>query len=472
MLNFNPRIEVISTGDELVAGLVVDTNGQFFAGLLEQAGFLSALYRVTTARDDLAEIASAISGCVERQCSLIVLSGGMGFTPDDFTLRAAAVALNVPLVPADYEPAVEWKLAGEGNGGREGSSKTAQLQPVETTGDESRGRHVLNFPIPRGGELLFNPVGTCPGVRVQVGECLLFMLSGVPDEFQAMVRRYLEPVIADLAHRSGPAPAAMHHGSIRVLGLTEVQIAALVDTLHLPGSVSISYRVDYPEIVVGVRFSDFFGNISEIIVDKVICAIKGVLGRHAYGSQTDTLPVVLGRKLAETGSSVGVAESCTGGMLGQLLTEVPGASRYFPGGMITYSSEMKVRLLGVTEELLAEHGVVSSECAQAMARGVLDRVGVDWAMAVTGIAGPGGGTAEYPVGTVYMAVAGPSRKGGGGSDGGEGKGKGAGEGESEVDSPSVWWVVERFEGNREQIRRAAAFMVMWNLFNRLMDLGE
>lgn len=243
--------------------------------------------------------------------------------------------------------------------------------------------------------------------------------------------------------------------TIRVFGLTEEEISTLLNSLNLPEGIAFSYWVEHPEIVVEIRFPYFWRTIHWQLIDEALNAIEKALGSHGYGTAWTSLPMALGDELSRRGCSVGVAESCTGGMVGQLLTQAPGASRYFPGGFIVYSGAMKTRLLGVSEQVLATYGEVSSQCARAMALGVLERTGADWGLAVTGWAGPGSGNGPGAVGTVYMAVAGPP--GVGGDSAGE---------------PWVRVVGRQLTGNREQIRRTASLNLMWILYDRLKGMAE
>ena len=250
--------------------------------------------------------------------------------------------------------------------------------------------------LPEGAELLENPLGTAPGFVVDRGDCVLFFFPGVPFEMKPMVDRY---VLERARARFGLAPRT--NVILRCVRLAESVAAERMEGFERPGVV-VGYRASFPEVQVKLHVE------AGLDVDALTAEALERLGRgYVFGVNSGGLADVVGQLLRERGETVATAESCTAGRIAAELTASAGASDYFLGGAIVYANAEKVRQCGVSESVLAEQGAVSEAVARALAEGIRDRSGSSWGLAVTGIAGPGGGTAEKPVGTVHIACAGP-----------------------------------------------------------------
>ncbi len=371
---------ILSIGDELVLGQTVDTNSAYLSEQLVRRG-IGALYHQTVA-DDLPAIKWAIEEAA-RRAQLVIITGGLGPTEDDLTRQALAAALGVGLVenPQSMQQITEW-FARRGRPMNE-RNRIQALQPV-------------------GTRMLPNTRGTAPGIAARLGDARIYVMPGVPSEMKGMFEQSIVPELeASMAGR-----AAILATKINTFGWGESNIAEKLSDLMVRdrnpkvgttvsgGLVSVRVRSEFPDPDEAARQ-----------LEATAQEVERRLSPTAFGRDDDSLQEALVRLLAERKLTVATAESCTGGMLGSMLADVPGVSAVYLGGWVTYANAMKTSQLGVSEALLAEHGAVSEPVARAMAAGALARSHADLAAAITGIAGPGGGTPEKPVGTVYIAVA-------------------------------------------------------------------
>jgi nicotinamide-nucleotide amidase len=254
--------------------------------------------------------------------------------------------------------------------------------------------------LPVRAAVIVNPRGTAPGFQVRhPGGCELFFLPGVPDEMHAMLTASILPWL--LAKGSRQAETALQR--LTVFGLPEPEVEARLDGAALPAGVQLAFTVEFPLVRVKLTAS---GAGAQTLVNQADLTARRTLGEHLVTSGDDTLAAATARVLTAAGLTVALAESCTGGLIAKLLTDQPGASAFLERGAVTYANRAKTDWLGVPTGLLDRYGAVSSECAQAMAEGIRRAAGSDLGLAVTGIAGPDGGSAEKPVGTVYLALAG------------------------------------------------------------------
>ena len=257
--------------------------------------------------------------------------------------------------------------------------------------------------FPRGADILPNPVGTAPGFGVRIGEALAFFMPGVPREMRQMFDEQVVSRIRALAPNDG------YQYRLRTFGLPESLVGEKLAGIEaaFPGT-TIGYRAHFPEIEVKVLARASSYNLARDIAARATAEVKIRLGGYVYGEADDTFAGVVGRALRGRGYTLAIAESCTGGLLGHLLTREPGASDFLLVDAVTYANSAKSRILGIDEETIRWHGAVSREVAAAMAEGVKRISGADIALSLTGIAGPSGGTETKPVGTVFLAVAGPA----------------------------------------------------------------
>jgi nicotinamide-nucleotide amidase len=369
---------VLSIGTELTRGELVNTNATWLAEQLTSLGF-DVLEHVVVDddRDRIVEALRRLSGRVQ----VVLATGGLGPTSDDLTAAAVAHALGVPL---------ERDL---------GSLDTIRERYV-VRGREMPKSNEKQADFPKGALVLPNPLGTAPGFQVEMGGARCAFLPGVPQEMQAIFQRTIAPSIAKMAPRN------THQVHLRSFGLTESEVAQRLSGLEAanPG-VILGYRATFPEIEVKVhaRATDEAG--AEALARDVALEVRARIGEAVYGEREDTFAGVVGKALRDRGHTLAVAESCTGGLVGAMLTEVPGSSEFMLFDAVTYANSAKTKILGVTPECLRAYGAVSAETAAVMAEGAARVVAADIAIAITGIAGPGGGSDEKPVGTIYFGLA-------------------------------------------------------------------
>lgn len=402
---------VLTIGTEITRGELVDTNAAWLAARLTALGF--EVVEIDTVDDRRERIIAAIRR-LAAAAPVVIVTGGLGPTSDDLTAECAAAAAGVDLV---RDEGVLENLR----------RRFASLGRTLTSSNERQAD------VPRGAEVLGNPVGTAPAFKLTVGTAQCFFLPGVPEEMKRIFEELVTPRIGPLAE------ANSYQIVLRTYGLPESVVGERLADLEAqyPG-LTLGYRVSFPEVEVKVLVRAAERNAARSLAERVADEVRARLGDHVYGEDDDTFAAAVGRALRARGYTLAVAESCTGGLIGALLTEVPGSSDYFLFDAVTYSNASKERVLGVPSEVLIAHGAVSAECVMRMAEGARRVSGADLAVAVSGIAGPGGGSADKPVGLVFFALA----------------------------SPDGTRVVEkRFAGDRARVQRAAAFFALslvWN----------
>lgn len=374
------RAEILSIGSELTSGQNLDTNACWLSDRLSEMGIPVAFH--TTVGDDLQDLVEAFRIAVGR-AQLVVATGGLGPTADDLTRDALAQLAGVELVldPPSLEH-IE--------------------QMFHSRGREMPARNRMQAMFPAGATPIHNAHGTAPGIWMLINDAAVACMPGVPGEMFEMFHDEVAPRLKN--HFRGESTIV--HRTLRCFGAGESHIEELLGDL--------TARNRYPEVgitasqaTISLRITAKGKNPDEARreIEPVAQTIYDKLGDLVYGEEDEELQHVVVRMLRETGVTVSTAESCTGGLVGHLLTEISGVSSVYRGGVVSYSNEAKIQLLGVDEQLLNAKGAVSPEVAAAMATGCRQRFGSDLAVAVTGIAGPGGGSAEKPVGLVYIALA-------------------------------------------------------------------
>ena len=368
------RVAILSIGDELLTGEVTDTNASHIAGRVYDCG--GRVYRHLTVPDDEEAIAQALTELAATS-DAVVVTGGLGPTPDDYTAqgaaRAAGVELELSQTALEHLAEFEKRIA-------------KPLHPANR-------RQAL---FPKGFRLIPNPLGTACGFVITIGRAGFFFLPGVPYEMERMLA---ETVLPELAKR---LPAPWRRITLKLFGIPEAAIAERLEgAFPADAPVQLAYCVKYPEIHVILRAASADAQLLEQAAGEV----RKRLAQYLFAEDEDTMDQVLARLLRESGVTLALAESCTGGMIAARITAVAGSSAYFLEGNVTYSNAAKSRMIGVPPELIERHGAVSAEVARAMAEGAREASGSDLALSVTGIAGPDGGTPEKPVGTVYVALA-------------------------------------------------------------------
>ena len=381
---YHPAVfaEILTIGDELTRGEIVDTNKAWLAGQLWDQDV--TVRWMTSCRDDVADLRQALAAAAAR-ADLVITSGGLGPTEDDLTCELVAEAAGVPI--AIDEPArarLEAFLASRGRAVDEVNLRQAR--------------------VPAGARVYANPAGLAPGFEIPVAGTPVVSLPGVPRELHAIYAGGLRARIAELRDQRGLAPRIARR-IYRAFGRGESQFSqALRGAIDAFPGASLHYQVKFPETLLKVVVKDLDQAAASARLEAIDVELRARVGRHVYAVGDDNLPLVVGRALLAGGATLATAESCTGGLLGALLTELPGSSGYFLGGAITYSNAEKVRQLGVSPATLEAHGAVSEETVREMARGVRERTGAAIGVAISGVAGPGGGTPDKPVGTVWLAL--------------------------------------------------------------------
>ena len=370
---------VLSIGTELSRGELVNTNGPWLAAQLVAIGF--EVFEHAIVDDDRARIIAALER-LARTASVIVCTGGLGPTTDDLTTEAVATSLGVPLQ-------------------RDETSLEHIRRRFEKAGRTMSESNAKQADFPEGAEILPNPIGTAPGFSVRVGRSTAFFMPGVPREMTRMFEEQVTPRIRKIA------PNDTHQIRLKTFGLPESVVGeklAGIEAAH--EGVVIGYRAHYPEIEVKILAKGASQPSARDACEKATSEVRSRLGDVIYGEGEDTFASVVGRALRNRGVSLAIAESCTGGLVGSMLTREPGASDFLLLDAVTYANSAKARVLGVDEDVLRAHGAVSAEVAAAMAEGARRASGADVALSLTGIAGPTGGSEAKPVGTVYLAVTG------------------------------------------------------------------
>jgi nicotinamide-nucleotide amidase len=371
---------ILSIGTELTRGEIVDTNAAWLGAALTEAGF--EVVTCDAVPDEAPRIIAGLKRLAAESTTVIV-TGGLGPTTDDITSRCAAEAAGVPMV-------------------RDEEALAAIRRRVESRGKTVTSHHEKQADVPQGAGMLPNSEGTAPGFALRIGLATVFFLPGVPREMQHMFTNQVLPRIRP------SAPPNTWLVRLRTFGLAESSATLLLEGLEASfEGVSLSYRIDFPEVDVKVMARSSTQAAARELATRAALDAKSRLGDVVYGEGDDSLPDITGRSLRARGQRLAIAESCTGGLISHLLTVSPGASEFLIGGAVVYANSAKTRLLGVSEDTLRGHGAVSAEVAAEMAEGSRRLLETDVGIAVTGIAGPGGGSAEKPVGLVYWAVAHP-----------------------------------------------------------------
>jgi nicotinamide-nucleotide amidase len=372
--------EILATGDEIRTGALVDSNSAHIAQVLELNGV--EVTRHQAVGDDLAMLV-AVLGEIGARADVAVVTGGLGPTQDDLSSEAAAQAAGVELM--EDRRALEEIEAFFRKRGR-------AMNP-------SNRKQAL---FPRGAVCLYNALGTAPGFRMAIGRCTFFFLPGVPHEMRAMLDEQVIPEV--LRMHGGPREFRMTR-VVSCFGLPESavgeKVAGIADRFP---AVKLGLRAKFPEIQVKLYLNGSDEASGQRMLSEAVDWVAGQLGPNAFSLTERTMAEEVGELLNQNGATLGLAESCTGGLIADWLTNTAGSSDYFLFSAVTYANAAKVNVLGVSEETLARCGAVHEETARQMAEGARRTAGATYGLAVTGIAGPGGGSPEKPVGTVCMGL--------------------------------------------------------------------
>ena len=373
------KVEIITTGEEVLSGQILDTNASWLSEILQQAGL--PVTRRTTLGDRREDL---VQGLLERSkvADLIIVNGGLGPTVDDLSAEVAGLALAEPLLRFEaWVKVLEERFAKMGRTMSPSNLKQALL--------------------PRSAEIIDNPVGTACGFVIRLNGAELYFTPGVPHELKRMIRGEILPrILKQSGIRTHSLLKRLH-----TFGLAESHVGELLQTIELPSGLSLGFRTHIPSIEVKIMGRGPALSALEAQMEAAVAAVRGVLGEWVFCEDDYGLACQIQALMVSKGHRLALAESCTGGMISEQLVSVADSSQYFERGYVTYSNAAKIEMLAVPAELIKAHGAVSLQVARAMACGARTHAPVSHALAVTGLAGPGGGTAEKPVGTVGFALA-------------------------------------------------------------------
>jgi competence/damage-inducible protein CinA-like protein len=371
------RVEIVTIGNEVLSGRTFDTNFVFLARALEEASVVVAWH--STVADNAEAIGESLKLALSRADG-VIMTGGLGPTPDDLTRKAVATALNRPL------------QLDEGT-----------LQHIRDRGKKAARRLPASVEtmalVPRGAELWQNPVGAAPGILIDYRRKPVILLPGPPPELEALATQFAVPWLRERAD------TIVESFTLRTFGMFESQIHERLGTLsdHWPGA-SLAYLPSWFGVDLRVTVSGGNGARVHESAERAYNELMNKVGGVVYAQGATPLEEVVSEALVEKGWRIAAAESCTGGLLSKRLTDVPGSSRYVERGFVTYSNDSKQQLLGVSAQDLEAHGAVSPQVAEQMAQGARKKSKVDVGVGITGIAGPDGGSEQKPVGTVFIAI--------------------------------------------------------------------
>ncbi len=373
------KTEIITIGDEILIGQIVDTNSAWMGEQLNLHGI--EVFQITSVHDQHDHIMEALSNA-EKHADLVLITGGLGPTKDDITKKVLCNYFDCELVLNEQVLANVTERLTKRSVSMNQLNKDQALVPSKCT--------VLN-----------NSTGTAPGMWFEKNDTLFVSMPGVPFEMMSIMSEEVLPRLA----KNGKAKS-IYHQTVLVYGIPESMLAEKIEAWEtaLPDFIKLAYLPS--QLMIRLRLSAY-GNHMETLQQEVswqIDQLKLIIPGHIFGYNGDSLAGVTGSLLVKAGATLGVAESCTGGMIAHMFTANAGSSAYLKGDIVAYSNEVKMGILGVKPETLEAHGAVSKEVALEMAQGVQQALNTDYAVATTGIAGPDGGTAEKPVGTVWIAV--------------------------------------------------------------------
>ena len=372
--------EIISTGTEILLGQTLNTNAQYIAQKLATIGI--SVYYQTTVGDNAERLAVALQQALQR-ADIVVTTGGLGPTLDDLTKETVARVwgLETELHP-DLLAKIEGFFISNGREFPPGNRKQAVF--------------------PKGSQIIPNELGTAPGAIVEKDNKTVIILPGPPFEMQPMFEQTVEPY---LLRRTQGAPAVIRSRVLRVYGPGESGVEKIIhDLIAVQSNPTMALLAKAGEIQIRITARGASAEEAGHLIAAQEEKIRQRVGKYIFGSDEESLAVVVGKMLHQRGFTLATAESCTGGLIAKLMTDVAGSSEYYLGGVVSYSNESKSKFLGVKPETLTKYGAVSPQVAAEMAHGIREQTASRIGVSVTGIAGPGGGSAEKPVGLVYAGL--------------------------------------------------------------------
>ena len=378
---------LISIGDELTLGLTVDTNSAWLAQRLSSLGFRTTQHM--TVEEDRAHIANAIRQAVDVS-DVVIVSGGLGPTQDDVTRFALADAMGV-------------ETHTDENALEEIAERFRQIKRPMAESNKIQAQ------CPIGATMLTNRAGTAPGIVAKIDDTPIYVVPGVPREMRRLykdhLRHALEQLLDEKLDDQQQRNVILTH-KVNTFGRGESNVGEMLGELMKRGTnPRIGTTVSGGLVSVRIQTQADSIEAADALQLEAIEQVKQQLGQLVFSDNEESLAYATGQLLREKQKTCATAESCTGGLIGEMLTDIPGSSEYYLGGWVTYANDMKINQLGVPAEMIEEHGAVSEQVASAMARGALKNANADFAISTTGVAGPDGGTEEKPVGTVWIGLA-------------------------------------------------------------------
>ncbi|MDH5367421.1 MAG: competence/damage-inducible protein A [Cyclobacteriaceae bacterium] len=376
----NILAEIITIGDEILYGQIVDTNSKWISAELDKAGI--KVLRKTTVGDTEEEIIGALKEA-EKRVEIILITGGLGPTNDDLTKPVLTKYFNTKLVM--------------------NADALANLQSIyDTLGKDITDLNRKQAELPESCKMIPNKVGSASGMWFDKGNSTFVSMPGVPYEMKTMMTSEIVPLL-----RKKYKTPFIYHKLVKTVGIGESDLATLIKKWekNLPEHIKLAYLPSLAQ--VKLRLTSFGKDKNSLIkeVDNQINLLKPIAGKFIYGYDKDELAEIVGQMLKSTNQNIAVAESCTGGYISHLITSIPGSSAYFRGGITPYQNDIKINMLHVNSETIFEHGAVSEETVTEMAENVRKLYHTDFGLATSGIAGPSGATPEKPVGMIWIAIA-------------------------------------------------------------------
>lgn len=373
------KAEIISIGSEILRGQITDTNANFIAQKLTKLGI--DLEHISAVSDNLESLLSTLKLALQRS-NLIITTGGLGPTEDDITYHTIARALNLKLIK--YPEAEE--------------NLKRIFKKINTTLSPSNLKQVY---LPEGAKIIINQYGTAPAMILEKDNKIICSFPGVPYEMKNLIEENLIPYLKE----KFPPSMIKKSKTLKITGLGESSVNELIrDYINKKTNFSFGIYANPEDIQVQITTQAPTEKETDKLLQYSVNQLKKILGNYVYGTDKQSLEEVVGNLLKNKKIKVAVAESCTGGMLGEMITRIPGSSEYFQGGVISYNAKVKEDLLKVPPEVIKKHGEVSEQVARLMAEGVRINCHSDIGISITGIAGPGGATEKKKVGLVYMAL--------------------------------------------------------------------
>lgn len=374
------KAEIISIGSEILKGQITDTNANFIAQKLTKLGI--DLEHISAVSDNPESLSSTLKLALQRS-GLIITTGGLGPTEDDITYQTIARALNLKLIKY---PEAEKNLK-------------RILKKINTTLSPSNLKQVY---LPEGAKIIINQYGTAPAMILEKDNKIICSFPGVPHEMKRLIEENLIPYLKE----KFPPSMIKKAKTLKITGLGESSVNELIrDYINKKTNFSFGIYANPEDIQVQITTQTPTEKETDKLLQSSVNQLKKILGNYVYGTDKQSLEEIVGNLLMNRKLKVAVAESCTGGMLGEMITRIPGSSEYFQGGVISYNARVKEDLLKVPPEVIRKYGEVSRQVAKSMAEGVRRCCQSNVGISITGIAGPGGATEKKKVGLVYMALA-------------------------------------------------------------------